>query len=645
MNLFTITQPLRDRRWFGFIFGFFAVLVALAIRIYLGDEALKFPFVIFIPFVVLTTFLGGVLPGITAAALAGVIADVTLIAPPGSIWPTWPEGWSAMFFYILTISVDIALIQGMITAYQRAEAAEHDLRHLNEKLEQTVEVRTRERDRVWTNSRDLLVVIGADDVVQAVSPAWTDVLGHGPGEVMGRSFLEFIHPDDAGMTQAGLKSAAAGNDLTNFENRYLHKDGGRRWISWHTSVESDVVYAYGRDITARKNAEAELARAQETLRQSQKMDAMGQLTGGIAHDFNNMLAIVIGSLDIADRRLQRGEIDVERHLTSARSGAMRAATLTQRLLAFSRQSPLEPRALNLNELVASMSELLRRTLGERIGLETVLAGGLWPAHVDPNQLESAVLNLAVNARDAMPDGGKLTIETANIYLDDRYVASETDLTPGQYIMIAVTDVGIGIAPDILRKVFDPFFTTKPTGKGTGLGLSMVYGFAKQSGGHVRIYSEVRRGTTVKLYLPRHLGSVEEATVRSRSQVMPPAAARTETVLVVEDEDRVRQMSCEALRELGYTVHEAASGEQALTIFDSLDQVDILFTDVVMAGMTGRQLADALVRRMPTLKVLYTTGYTRNAVVHNGVLDPGVAFLPKPFTVEDLALKLRTVLDA
>jgi PAS domain S-box-containing protein len=644
MNLFTLTQPLRDRRWFGLVFGLFAILVAYAIRLSLGDEALKFPFVIFIPFVVLTTFLGGLVPGIASALLAGVIADLTLISPPGSIWPTWPDGWLAMVFYVFTISIDIALIQGMITAYQRVEAAERDLRVLNEQLEQVAEHRTRERDRVWANSRDLLVVIDADGVFRAISPAWTEVLGHAPDEVVGRSFLEFVHPDDAGPTQGGLDSAAAGQDLTNFENRYIHKDGSSRWISWHTSVDDYLIYGYGRDITARKNAEAELAHAQETLRQSQKMDAMGQLTGGIAHDFNNMLAIVIGSLDIAGRRIRRGEADIERHLESAREGAVRASTLTQRLLAFSRQSPLSPRVLNVNELVASMSELLRRTLGEPIGLETVLAGGLWPAHVDPNQLESAVVNLAVNARDAMPDGGNLTIETANVYLDDRYAASEVGLTAGQYVMIAVTDVGAGIAPDILQKVFDPFFTTKPTGKGTGLGLSMVYGFAKQSGGHVRIYSELGRGTTVKIYLPRYFGSEDKANVRSRSPSMPMAASRTETVLVVEDEDRVRQMSCEVLTELGYTVHAASSGAEALKIFDSLGQVDVLFTDIVMAGMTGRQLADTLARKAPKLKILYTTGYTRNAVVHNGVLDPGVAFLPKPFTVEDLALKLRAVLD-
>jgi PAS domain S-box-containing protein len=523
--------------------------------------------------------------------------------------------------------------------------AEEALRRLNDTLEQQVEARTRERDRVWTNARDLMVVLGADGIYRAVSPAWTQVLGHAPESVVGRSFQEFIFPEDAVSAQAGLDAAIAGRDLTNFEHRHRHQDGSERWISWHSSVEGGLMYGYGRDITSEKAAEAELARAQEALRQSQKMEAIGHLTGGIAHDFNNMLAVIIGSLDLAGRRMRRGEVGVQRQLENAREGAMRASALTQRLLAFARQSPLAPRVLSLNELVASISELLRRSLGEAIALETVLAGGLWLSDVDPNQLESAVLNLAVNARDAMPKGGKLTIETANIFLDDRYAAREPGLTPGQYVMVAVTDGGVGMTPEVAQRAFDPFFTTKSVGKGTGLGLSMVYGFAKQSGGHVRIYSEPGRGTTVKLYLPRHFGSQVEAQDAMRQPVPPSAASRTETVLVVEDESRVRQMTCDALRELGYRVHAAASGEEALRMFNSLGLVDVLFTDVVMGGMTGRQLADALRQRMPALRVLYTTGYTRNAVVHNGILDAGVAYLAKPFTVEELATKLRAVLDA
>jgi signal transduction histidine kinase len=386
----------------------------------------------------------------------------------------------------------------------------------------------------------------------------------------------------------------------------------------------------------------ELAHAEQALRQSQKMEAVGQLTGGIAHDFNNMLAVVMGSLGLATRGLQRGDANVLRHLEQARAGAKRAASLTQRLLAFSRQSPLAPRVTDLNTLVGSMSELLRGTLGEDVMLETVLAGGAWPANVDRNQLESAILNLAVNARDAMPNGGKLTLEIANIHLDEHYVASEIGVAPGQYVMISVTDTGTGMPADVVERAFDPFFTTKEVGKGTGLGLSMVYGFAKQSGGHVRVYSEVGHGTSVKLYLPRHFGAMEEASVAVAAPVESTGAA--EIVLVVEDDDQVRQVNVELLRELGYVVHIAGSGEEALRIFDSLGRVDVLFTDIVMPGMTGRQLSELLCQKAPTLKVLYTTGYTRNAIVHNGMLDPGLLFLPKPFTVADLAAKMRAVLD-
>ena len=522
-------------------------------------------------------------------------------------------------------------------------AAEEALRRLNDTLEQAVEVRTRERDRLWRSSQDLLVVIDTGGTFQAANPAWMTVLGWAEDEVVGGNHLQFIHPDDRAAAQQSLVSAANGG-FPVLECRCQHKDGDWRWISWIASADGDLVYASGRHITAQKQAEEALANAQTALRQSQKMEAIGQLTGGVAHDFNNMLAIVIGSLDIAGRRLQRGDAGIETYLAAAREGATRAATLTQRLLAFSRQSPLAPSVTGVNTLVGAMSEMLLRTLGERIELETVLAGGVWPTHVDANQLENAILNLAVNARDAMPDGGKLTIETGNAALDDAYVAKEVGVAPGQYVMVAVTDVGTGMSAEVLEKVFDPFFTTKPVGHGTGLGLSMVYGFAKQSGGHVRVYSEPGRGTTVKIYLPRYFGSLEEASNAARPSVTPPPASGVEVVLVVEDEARVRQMSAEALRELGYVVHTASSGEEALNLFDGLGRIDILFTDIVMAGMTGRQLADALRQRVPDLKVLYTTGYTRNAVVHNGVLDPGVAFLPKPFAVADLALKLRSVLD-
>jgi PAS domain S-box-containing protein len=384
-------------------------------------------------------------------------------------------------------------------------------------------------------------------------------------------------------------------------------------------------------------------RAEESLVQAQKMEAIGQLTGGIAHDFNNMLAIVIGSLDLAQRRLERGQGGAERYLKNAQEGATRAAALTQRLLAFSRQQPLSPRVLNLNRLVADMSELLRRTLGEVIDLETVLPDGLWHVNADPGQLESAVVNLAVNARDAMPKGGRLTIETANTSLDDIYVRDHIGLRAGQYVMMAVSDGGEGMSPEVLSKVFDPFYTTKPVGKGTGLGLSMVYGFIKQSGGHVAISSEPAQGTTVRLYLPRDLG-LSEPALPSEPHRGGPDAHGTEVVLVVEDEENVRRMSVEALTELGYVVHQAGSGKEALRVLDTVERLDLLFTDVVMAGMTGRQLAEQVVARSPSVKVLYTTGYTRDAIVHGGVVDPGIEYLPKPFSLAELAAKVRSLLD-
>lgn len=383
------------------------------------------------------------------------------------------------------------------------------------------------------------------------------------------------------------------------------------------------------------------AAAEGQLRQLQKMESLGQLTGGIAHDFNNMLAIVIGGLNLAKRRLSRGETDITKYLDGAMDGASRAATLTQRLLAFSRQQPLSPEAVDANRLVADLAELLTRALGELIELETILGAGLWRAKADPAELENVILNLAVNARDAMPDGGKLTIETCNVHVDEAY-ARDADIGSGQYVQIAVTDTGSGMTPEVLAKAFDPFFTTKAVGKGTGLGLSQVYGFARQSGGHVRVYSEVGHGTTFKLYLPRFWG--QEVPVVRRDTAPARQGLPTEIILVVEDEERVRNNSVETLRELGYTVLHAASGPEALAIIRSGQDITLLFTDIVMPGMTGRQLADAAIEILPRLKVVFTTGYTRNAVVHNGVLDPGTNFLPKPFGIDQLAAKIAEVLD-
>jgi signal transduction histidine kinase/ActR/RegA family two-component response regulator len=387
------------------------------------------------------------------------------------------------------------------------------------------------------------------------------------------------------------------------------------------------------------------AASESQLRQVQKMESIGQLTGGIAHDFNNMLAIVIGSLDMARRRLAPdADPRLIKGIDNATEGAQRAAQLTARLLAFSRQQPLDPKPTDVNKLVGGMSELLRRTIGEAVRVETVLAGGLWRASIDASQLESAIINLCVNARDAMPDGGKLTIETANAHLDDAYAAAHDDVAAGQYVMTSVTDSGIGMPPHVIERAFDPFFTTKGVGKGTGLGLSQVFGFVKQSRGHVKIYSEPGEGTVIKIYVPRHYGGDAVAGPSAAKTVDLPRAQDDEIVLVVEDEDRVRHMTVDSLRELGYTVVQASDGEQALEMLVIQPRIDLLFTDIVMPGINGRILADKARDQRPELKILYTTGYTRNAIVHNGMLDPGVSFLAKPFTLDQLAAKVRQVLD-
>jgi len=401
-----------------------------------------------------------------------------------------------------------------------------------------------------------------------------------------------------------------------------------------------------RTANARLVAEAQTREAAEAqVRQMQKMESIGQLTGGIAHDFNNMLAIVIGSLDMARRRLDTDPERTRTYLDNAEEGARRAAQLTARLLAFSRQQPLAPEPTDINKLVGETSELIRRTIGEQIRLETVLAGGLWRAHVDRSQLENAILNLAVNARDAMPETGKITLETANTHLDEEYARSHTEVKPGQYVVICVTDTGSGMPPDVIARAFDPFFTTKQVGKGTGLGLSQVFGFVKQSGGHIKIYSEEGVGTTVKLYLSRWFGAEGEDAARAAPRTEIPRANGDEIVLVVEDEQRVRHLTVDTLRELGYTVVQANDGEQALEQLRVQPRIDLLFTDIVMPGINGRELADRARELRPGLRVLFTTGYTRNAVVHNGMLDPGVALLGKPFNMRELAVRVRGILDA
>ena len=399
---------------------------------------------------------------------------------------------------------------------------------------------------------------------------------------------------------------------------------------------------------------AERRRAEEQLRQAQKMEAVGRLTGGVAHDFNNLLTVVIGNLEMAQRRAADIDPRLIRGIDNAMEGARRAATLTHRLLAFSRQSPLSPETVDANRLVAGMSDLFRRTLGEQVAVETVLAGGLWLTQADANQMESAILNLAVNARDAMPEGGKLTIETGNAYLDEAYAAHHEELRAGQYVMVAVCDTGTGMAPEVTSRVFEPFFTTKPPGKGSGLGLAQVYGFMRQSGGHVAVYSEVGQGTAIKLYFPRLARAAGEVPGDPRltmetPSLIPGVLERAPqpglTVLAVEDDPMVRAFTVAALEEAGYRVLQAAEGPQALRLIETEPEIALLFTDVVLTGpLDGRRVADEALRLRPRIKVLFTTGYTRNAIIHHGRLDEGVDLLVKPFTAASLGRKVRAALS-
>ncbi len=381
---------------------------------------------------------------------------------------------------------------------------------------------------------------------------------------------------------------------------------------------------------------------EEALRQAQKMEAIGQLTGGIAHDFNNMLAIIIGSLDLAARRLVRGDHGIEKYLASAQEGARRAASLIQQLLAFSRQQPLAPTALDVNKLISDLSELLRRSLGEPIKLDTVLANDLWTIHADRNQLENAILNLAVNARDAMPDGGALVVETANAQLPDAQ-ATQAGISAGEYVLIVIRDTGAGMPPDVIEKAFDPFFTTKKSGAGTGLGLSQVYGFVRQSGGCVQIESRIGQGTSVRVYLPRYVGPDAPGPAETDLSATPTSDGNI-TVLVVEDEEGVRSHAVSALSELGYKVLEADSATKALEVVDCHPEIRLLFTDVVMPDMNGRRLSEEVTQRRPGMKVLFTTGYTRDAIVHNGTVDHDVSLITKPFTLDELGRKVAEVLQ-
>jgi PAS domain S-box-containing protein len=494
-----------------------------------------------------------------------------------------------------------------------------------------------ERRRIFETSQDLILVTDTAGNFVQVSPSSMAILGYQPVEMIGHSAVEFIHPDDLDSTREEMRSARRGQHMRNFETRYVHRNGQAVTLTW-MGVWSEPVrrhFFVGRDLTEKRAAEAQ-------FRQAQKMEAIGQLTGGIAHDFNNILTVITGTIGIlAEAVADRPQLVAIAKLID--EAAERGADLTRHLLAFARKQPLQPREVDVNALILEAAKLLQPTLGEHIEIHPLLARDAWTAMVDPSQLTTAILNLALNARDAMPAGGKLVFETSNVFLDEGYANTHSEVTAGNYVMIAVSDTGAGIPAGNLEKVFDPFFTTKDVGKGTGLGLSMVFGFVKQSNGHIKIYSEEGHGTAVKIYLPRATGLDQTAAeVLASSRI----EGGHEVVLVVEDDALVRRYVITQIQSLGYTTLEASNAAEALEVIGGAATIDLLFTDVIMPGaMNGRQLVDEALKRRPSLKTLYTSGYTENAIVHHGRLDSGVLLLAKPYRQSDLARMIRMALDS
>ena len=512
------------------------------------------------------------------------------------------------------------------------------LAHLNEDLEHQVAVRTAERDRMWRLSTDVMMVADMQGCLLSLNPAWTTLLGWTQTELLGRSFMELIHPDDVAATQAEMANLGRGVTTYRFENRYRRKNGSYCLLMWTAVPEGGLIHAVGRDITADREAALALQRTQAALHQAQKMESIGQLTGGVAHDFNNLLQVISGNLQLLSRAV-KGQERSEGYVQKALDGVRRAAKLSNQLLSFSRRQPLEPKTVNLGRFVLGMEDMLRSSLGEEIEIEMKGGHGLWNSFADPTQVENALLNLAINARDAMDGSGHLTIEACNALLDEAYVRHHPELQAGQYVMLSVTDTGSGMSPEVLDKVFEPFFSTKAEGKGSGLGLSMVYGFVKQSGGHIHVDSTPGKGTTVKLYLPRSLD--DEAAA---APALPQVLGGTETILVAEDNEGVRATVVELLQQLGYRVLQASDAASALVVLQGGVPVDLLFTDVVMPGpLRSPELARRARELWPDIAVLFTSGYAQDAIVHGGRLDPGLDLLGKPYTQDALARKLRHVL--
>lgn len=518
---------------------------------------------------------------------------------------------------------------------------------LNAQLEDEVNQRTADRNRLWLLSSDMMLQCTFEGVITAVNPAWTQLLDWHESELLGSSLLELIHPEDLERTHAGVRESSSGHAYSRFDNRYRHRDGSYRWISWSTQPDAYHIYAVGRDFTVEYDRMKALAAAEEALRQSLKMEAVGQLTGGLAHDFNNLLAGISGSLELMNIRIQQGRFnEIARYLAAALDASKRAAALTHRLLAFSRRQALEPKPTDGNRLIRGMTDFIQRSIGPAIELQVIEGSQLWPVRVDAPQLENALLNICLNARDAMPDGGKITVAIANEWLDESLLPSgNASKEAGEpYIVLRVSDTGPGMSPQIVARVFEPFFTTKPIGQGTGLGLSMVYGFVQQSGGQVRIESKIGAGTTIGIYLPRYDGEEvhTDTTVSASNQ---PASARGATVLVVDDEPTVRMLIMDVVDDLGLSAIEAGDSFSGLRLLQSDVPIDLLITDVGLpGGMNGRQLADAARQFRAKLPVLFVTGYAETSALRKDGLESGMTVMTKPFSIDLIKTHIQSLLD-
>ncbi|MET3130750.1 PAS domain S-box-containing protein [Oxalobacteraceae bacterium GrIS 1.11] len=526
---------------------------------------------------------------------------------------------------------------GTNTDVQEQKNATEKLAYLNFSLEMEVANRTADRDRMWQLSTDIMLVADFGGMIIAVNPAWSSILARKEGASLGMDFLELVHADDRSATLQQFALLEQGVATLRFENRYLHCDGSYRWISWTAAGAQELIHAIGRDITDEKEARMALARSEQALLQSQKLESIGKLTGGVAHDFNNVLQIISGNLQLLQLAVGNHPVAMKRVETSI-AAVERGAKLSSQLLAFARRQPLKPLVTDLGRLVRSTAELFRRAIGEMIETEIIVQDGLWHALVDPNQLENVLLNMAINARDAMERQGRLTVALDNVSVDAS--SPYIEMAPGDYIRLAISDTGHGMQQDIIDKIFEPFFSTKKEGEGTGLGLSMAYGFIKQSGGHIKVASRVGHGSTFEVYLPRTLECLGDL----RLSLTGPVLGGSETILVVEDDVHVQTAVVDTLRGLGYAVLKADTAQAALTVIQSGAAIDLLFTDVVMPGeLRSPELVRLAKILLPDMAVLFTSGYTQNAINQGGRLDPGVELLSKPYRREDLARKVHHLL--